>query len=307
MKIRTTIEEVTPAKAAKWLTRNYNNRNIVPGNVDYIRRQIEAGDWMLNGETIKFDVLGNLLDGQHRLTAIVQSGITVHVSVTRGLETRSRSTVDRGSKRSVAQIIQMEHGEKHATLSVAVARALRLFDHGILTSVSAQETMKELDARRSSIDWMQRTISKTLPRSAYFFAPLVWLYNDYGSEIEQFAESMSTLEGLRRGSPIIALQRALMRPSADDPDRRSLTISMLTFSALAGYVEGDDVTARNLFFTSKGFDYFNTKLKEIPRRRPPGTCTGIKNRRCTFESVTRGDDELCWLHNKIKSSAGKKS
>lgn len=78
-----TIETVTPMKAARWLKRNIANRRVSPKVVRNYAGDMSRGEWLLNGEAIKFDRDGNLLDGQHRLGAIVHNGKSVRLATGR--------------------------------------------------------------------------------------------------------------------------------------------------------------------------------------------------------------------------------
>ena len=48
--------------------------------------EMQDGKWRLNGKTICFDSTGRLLNGQHRLSAVVRSGVTLTTVVVRGLD-----------------------------------------------------------------------------------------------------------------------------------------------------------------------------------------------------------------------------
>jgi hypothetical protein len=71
------IIDVDPATAESWLAKNPNNRNLRVPVVQSYARDMVSGNWMLNGETIKFDQSGKLIDGQHRLSAVVTADVTV--------------------------------------------------------------------------------------------------------------------------------------------------------------------------------------------------------------------------------------
>lgn len=60
----------------------------------------------LNGETIKFDTNNSLIDGQHRLHAIVKADVTIPMLVLRGVHNSAKSTLDCGQKRSKADILK---------------------------------------------------------------------------------------------------------------------------------------------------------------------------------------------------------
>ena len=74
------VFKVTPAHAEKWLEMNTGNRRIRPSHVRHLARQMEQGRWMLSPEPIVFSPR-RLLDGQHRLSAILMSGCTIEASV----------------------------------------------------------------------------------------------------------------------------------------------------------------------------------------------------------------------------------
>ncbi len=102
-------EEITPKKAADWLHK-YNNKNraINKGLVSVLATDMRANDWHDTGETIKFNGDGTLLDGQHRLAAVVESGVTIKPIVVRGLSSDAQAVMDSGMKRSFSNVLTMQ-------------------------------------------------------------------------------------------------------------------------------------------------------------------------------------------------------
>ena len=83
-----TIEEIGPKKAQEYLKLNIHNPRHGQMSRSVIRRYAElmkAALWELNGEAIQFDEEGFLKNGQHRLAAIILSGVTVKMAVIRGV------------------------------------------------------------------------------------------------------------------------------------------------------------------------------------------------------------------------------
>lgn len=115
-----TVEKVrlTPQLAKRWMAQNPINRALRSGVVSRLADAIKRGEWMLNGETIKFDWNGNMLDGQHRTAAAVEANQAIDVFVVRGLDPRSQETVDRGIRRTLADIIKLR-GESYAPVLAA--------------------------------------------------------------------------------------------------------------------------------------------------------------------------------------------
>lgn len=124
---------VTPALARRWLARNVRNRNIRQSVVDTYARDMLNGNWRMTGEAIKFDTNGALSDGQHRLNAIVQSGVSVEMLIVHGIEPDAQSVMDTGARRSASDALTLD-GQKNASILAAVARlALREPGAGFVT------------------------------------------------------------------------------------------------------------------------------------------------------------------------------
>ena len=90
---------VTPAHAEKWLEMNTGNRRIRPSHVRHLAKQMELGRWMLSPEPIVFSK-NRLLDGQHRLSAVLMSGCTIKASVALVQDEDVFRVLDQGVNRS---------------------------------------------------------------------------------------------------------------------------------------------------------------------------------------------------------------
>ncbi len=95
-----TFVNVTPPLAEMYLERNGRNRNIRPDVVSNYARDMSAHRWQITGEAIKLDADGNLLDGQHRLRAVIKSGETVTMLVIEGLPPEAQRVMDSGKPRT---------------------------------------------------------------------------------------------------------------------------------------------------------------------------------------------------------------
>lgn len=102
------IENITPAVAEQYLSKNTKNRNLKEHAIKKYARDMEAGRWLMTGEAIKFDTGGNLLDGQNRLHAVIRSGATIQSTVIRGLEPESMKVMDIVQPRSGADSLKLE-------------------------------------------------------------------------------------------------------------------------------------------------------------------------------------------------------
>ena len=104
---------VTPAMAENWLAHaNTNNRRISDAHVRRLARDMTNGDWVLTHEGVAFDPSGVLLDGQHRLRAIVYSQTPIELNVWRNVTREALMAIDSGRTRSVGDILHLSgnHG-----------------------------------------------------------------------------------------------------------------------------------------------------------------------------------------------------
>lgn len=89
------IETITVEMATKLLeANNNNNRPVSQQHVQRIAAQIRSGSWKFNGDTIKIAENEEILDGQHRLWAVIEAGRPIETVVIRGLRADAFSTID---------------------------------------------------------------------------------------------------------------------------------------------------------------------------------------------------------------------
>ncbi len=134
--------DVTPALARQWLDeRNTHNRALRTRVVAAYARDMSADRWMDNGETIKFADDGRLLDGQHRLQAVVVAGKTVRMMVVDGLAPAAQETMDAGARRTTGDVLALR-GERGATVLAAVLRRVWMWERGDrkLTGIASTTT-----------------------------------------------------------------------------------------------------------------------------------------------------------------------
>lgn len=125
---------VTPETAAIMLERNTGNRQISKGTVARFVAEMTADRWTMTAEAIKFSKSGVLLDGQHRLTAIVQSGRAATFLVVFGLDDEVFHDLDQGKKRGAADMMHIA-GVPNAALAAAILRMLIFHRNGSLKSL----------------------------------------------------------------------------------------------------------------------------------------------------------------------------
>ena len=99
---------VTPDMAKEWLRSNNFNRPLKPRLVDNYVRQILAGNWRRTHQGIAFDNQGVIIDGQHRLHAIIRTGRAMPMLVFLNEKQSVHESIDNGKTRSLLDVVRLE-------------------------------------------------------------------------------------------------------------------------------------------------------------------------------------------------------
>lgn len=100
--MKTEIRTITPEDAKTLLESNEKNRKFSKPYAKRIAAEMKAGIWHETHQGIAIDVEGHIIDGQHRLAAIVDSGMKQTMVVTSELPADAYKYIDIGKRRSAA-------------------------------------------------------------------------------------------------------------------------------------------------------------------------------------------------------------
>lgn len=218
--MHTQIENVTPSLAAAWLERNTSNRPLRSSKVESHAEAMKRGEWKFNGDPIRFSLDGTLLDGQHRLSAVVKSGIAQKFLIINGLSSDVFATIDTGSTRSASDILALS-GMKN---SASMASGARMFMYwkksgspvtpharSQATNTQILEFCKdnELIQRASSYACNNKFISKFMTPSIGIFIYMAISEKSETLAVE-FLDAVSARETSTEGGPAILLREKLL-------------------------------------------------------------------------------------------------
>ena len=224
------VVPVTPEMAAEMLTHNVDNyRKLTPRIVQQYARDMASNKWDFNGQTITFDDKGHLNNGQHRLTAVVESGVAIWFVIVRGVKPESRVTVDTQYKRTIGQILDAE-GESNATVLGAALGALYRFKLGDEfksqkngSGASPRDLLEMLQTYpeiRSSVK-LGKALGAQIRCPVGIMAALHFvLWERCPDDADAFYSSLTTGANLSEDSPIFLLRKAFER---DQKEIRKLT------------------------------------------------------------------------------------
>lgn len=146
--MNTRLETITPQIAAKYLSRNSpNNRRIKRAHVEMLARDMANGEFRTTHQGIAFDENGELIDGQHRLHAVMMSNTSVKMLVTRGCERNVLMAVDRGAARTIHDAMTiMLGGDDKRSIVLRNTNILSAMSSVVKTNISRKYRLSSSEA-----------------------------------------------------------------------------------------------------------------------------------------------------------------
>jgi hypothetical protein len=217
------VEHVTPELAGVLLSANVHNRNLRTSRVAQLAEAMRRGEWELNGETIKVAEDGTLLDGQHRLQAVVESGVGIETLVMRGLPMLAQDTVDTGRRRRLADILKIEgYSDSHALAAgVNILHRLRTgsrIDYSHAGAPTPRQALELIRAEPQIIESVRaaRRVTKQVGGPIGVFSALHCVFFEIDPEpTEEFFARLDDGAELKPGDPALHLRNQLARPRRD--------------------------------------------------------------------------------------------
>lgn len=243
------VMTVTPEFAQELLRRNTHNRKLRDRAIADYARDMKAGHWSLNGEAIKVAADGTVLDGQHRLRAVIDSGTPVEMFVVMGLDPTTQETMDSGRKRTTGDVMSLRSEENAHTLA-AVLRRIWAWEQGDYRFKGRQApTTAECSAllaahpeirRSAEVAVRTRNLFPHIPQSILGTAHYLLTAID-AEQAPWFFQRIADGADLHLGHPILALRARVTSERLDTvrlPEDRYMAYLIRTWNAVR---EGRDL------------------------------------------------------------------
>lgn len=242
------IMEITPDIAGDWLSRPSTNRRINPRTVRQYAAAMERGEWALNGEAIKFDTRGRLVDGQHRCIAVVQSGVTIQSLVVSGVAPVAFDSMDSGLRRAPNDVLDIHGYVNTATLAAAIRNVLTYDWYGDFANRPDRITPSKQQILLAANEWpaMHESVRvsqwhgiRAFRASNALFAALHFIFSNIDPEdASAFFERLREGTGLTTGDPILVLRERLFANAAAKSRLTSNELAGIIIKAWNAYREG---------------------------------------------------------------------
>lgn len=172
---------ITPKKAKELLEKNTSNRALNKRHVEFLSKEMKDGKFVFNGNSIVVAKDGTLLDGQHRLHACINSGVSFETVLVSGVKNDAFKTIDTGKTRNASDVL--------SSLGIT-------YSNSKATSIKGISTKANLKRR-----WVNGT---DVP---YTNEEVLTYYEDNSEKIDEY---ISVFEPLYKKYKMISLSNAVM-------------------------------------------------------------------------------------------------
>lgn len=235
------VVEMTPEQAAKLLERNECNRRPKLPHVDELAWQIIHDAWQVNPQPVCVDINGRLIDGQHRLMAIIKAGKAATVTLAENVPAKSAEVIDYSTvPRSNGDVFVM-HGVKHGVRAAAALRAMAGAEmNGASVRISRAQLWSMYEQNRESLSWALDVTGTHEGRkmACLFVAAIAYAHPVAKDDVERFADYVLTGANIPEGSPALLFIRLLAASSWGGGDHRAVMFKK-ALRAIHAYVTGE--------------------------------------------------------------------
>lgn len=245
---------IDPEWAKRLLDRNENNRKFSPRATHFMQlcRALENNEWRFNGDAIRVDWSGRLIDGQHRLHAVIETGIPIDTILIEGLNPASQETIDVGKRRTVQNFLSMR-GEKNVNvLAAVILRRITIEKYGLKVAFSRAKRMTTVTEQLAYFDAhtelrdvaarAQGLRDRTALNASTIGALMVEFEAHDKDDSDFFWARLADGAGLEVGHPILTLRNSLHMLKQDVKGQRNeLYLAALTIKAWNQYRRGESL------------------------------------------------------------------
>lgn len=240
------LVKMTPASAKKLLESNESNRPLNRRALEKCFSAMDEGEWKFNGDTIKIGKSGRLLDGQHRLNAIVLSGKPATLLVVKNLDDDVFDTIDTGKNRSAGDVLSIS-GYKNATVVASIGRWYGYLNGLFKPSdtVTHHKIREIVEAHPGMAHWATRYAGSKTVRSLLPAGALAVFYissQKNGQELlDSFFDHFDTGTGINKTNPVYELRERMISVRGKISKLPIQNIVAMVIKSVNAYVMGEKI------------------------------------------------------------------
>ena len=222
--ITVAVEVITPSVAKQMLEGNVDNRKLRKFRVNQYADAIKRGMWDIQNDAITISKTGRLLNGQHRLTAIVEADTPVQCLVLRGVDDSTYASIDAGLSRNVNDAllqavgggVNVSHISPIAKMLIAFDCGINIFDTNAMSLVQRQDVVDYVQKNNEMLEWGKNIGAKADTavggvRTAWGVFAILAASKHGKDKVEEFINLVIDGVGLKPGDAPLALRNWLSR------------------------------------------------------------------------------------------------
>jgi len=253
-KVRVQFVNVTPDMARAWLAGNNSaNRKLRDSVVTSYARDMRNNSWLLNHQGLAFDANDTLLDGQHRLAALVEAGVTLPFLISTGWPVTNEKTasvmdtVDVGLGRSISDLLGLQHGITEARFVVSACNIIAKLCQPNARKLSVDMVLKITGVFKTGVQFsVKNKITTAGLRSAAVLGAIAFAYELHPDRTAKFQESLKTGAGMNTGHPALALRNNLLELNTSSRTKiksSQLRLARAVLTHLHAYITDQKLTS----------------------------------------------------------------
>jgi hypothetical protein len=262
--MKVSVETIGPKKADEYL------KKVSPAHQRKFRKRLgmqyaeemKNGEFDETGESIIFDIKDRLVQGQHRMFAVKESGKEYEFAVVRGVNETAVTKMDTGLKRTASDVLHME-GSSHSTSISSQIRKYIILKKGKVGAfqktrgITNDTILKEYRKRKkwwedvnTNVKEWKREIDKALSPSD-IGGLYAYLGDKSSNEASTFFVRLCLGTELKNTSPIWVLRQTLLRKR--ETELKSLVKTAYVVKAWNAFRQGDKIEKLSFDPKKEGF------------------------------------------------------
>jgi hypothetical protein len=249
------VVRITPKIAEDLLKLNSSNRKVSERAIRSYVKQMETGEWKFTGDPIQVSKTNKLLNGQHRLMAIIKSQLAFDFVIISDLDDDVFNVLDTGKNRSAADVLSVNGVENFALVS-SISKFIINYRKGNFESASkfsAKDTLitnsnveKFVESNPEIIDVALTTkeyCKKFKLIAASTMGAMYFLFQEKDSiKVNQFFDKLVYGLNLEKGCPIRALRDRMIQDSVNKSKLKPIDKVALIVSSWNNFRAGKSIT-----------------------------------------------------------------
>ena len=257
------IEEITPEVAKQWLGVNHRNRRLSNPTVTRLAGVILRGEWMEDcTDAIGLDTDDGVINGQHRLNAVIEADRAVRALVLRNVNPDVIKIIDQGMHRTFAQLLDMNGHDYPTIIAGAVDWIYKMTNDFERSTPTAQRaTVPQLldifnehpniaNSLEPAHSAWQKTRADRPMLTAYHYA----FASVDPDAADVFFEQLATGIGVGADTPVYTLRERYIaeQSKADGKKEAKYVLAAWLVKAWEATRRGETMTQRQLRWTKSG-------------------------------------------------------